>query len=84
MTVMAHSREACVSSSAGGGKAAMVAATAARRSGWPDWYAAKLGYMHGGKIAVREPKMMTYDEAVAAVGDVGWRALPEPRSWKTT
>lgn len=50
---------------------------------WPDWYAAKLGYMHGGKIAVREPRLITYDEAVAMAGDVGWRPLAEPRSWKT-
>jgi len=40
---------------------------------WPDWYAAKLGYMHGGKIAVREPRIMTLEEAIEMVGDVGWR-----------
>lgn len=40
---------------------------------WPDYYAAKLGYEHGGKICVREPRMLTVDEAVALVGDVGGR-----------
>lgn len=35
---------------------------------WPSYYAAKLGYEHGGKISVNAPKMLTVDEALAAVG----------------
>ena len=41
---------------------------------WPDWYAAKLGYSHGGKICVNEPKMLTVEQALALVGDCGWLA----------
>jgi hypothetical protein len=35
---------------------------------WPSYYAAKLGYEHGGKIAVNAPKMLTIDEALELVG----------------
>lgn len=38
---------------------------------WPSYYAAKLGYEHGGKISVNAPKMLTVEEALALVGDVG-------------
>lgn len=41
---------------------------------WPDWYAGKLGYSHGGKIRVDAPKMLTLEEAKALVGDPGGRA----------
>ncbi len=43
---------------------------------WPSYYAAKLGYEHGGKVCVEAPKMITVDEALALVGNVG----PVPRS----
>lgn len=42
---------------------------------WPSYYAAKLGYEHGGKISVNEPRMLTVDEALALVGDVGKREV---------
>jgi hypothetical protein len=35
---------------------------------WPSYYAAKLGYEHGGKISVNAPKMLSLDEAKALVG----------------
>lgn len=38
---------------------------------WPSYYAAKLGYEHGGKISVNAPKMLTVEEALALVGNVG-------------
>jgi hypothetical protein len=38
---------------------------------WPSYYASKLGYEHLGKIAVQGPKLLTVDEAIAAVGFVG-------------
>lgn len=38
---------------------------------WPSYYAAKLGYVHLGKICVNAPKLLTLDEALALVGDVG-------------
>jgi hypothetical protein len=34
---------------------------------WPSFYAAKLGYEHGGKISVNAPKMMTLEEALELV-----------------
>jgi hypothetical protein len=37
---------------------------------WPSYYAAKLGYEHGGKISVNAPKSLTVDEALELVGDV--------------
>lgn len=41
---------------------------------WCSYQAAKLGYEHGGKIAVTEPRRMTVAEALTLVGDVG----PQP------
>lgn len=38
---------------------------------WPSYYAAKLGYEHGGKISVNAPKPLTVEEAIALVGHVG-------------
>lgn len=41
---------------------------------WPDWYAAKLGYAHGGDridVKAQGPRMLTLDEALALVGHVG-------------
>ena len=35
---------------------------------WPSYYAAKLGYEHGGKIAVNAPRLLTTDEALELVG----------------
>lgn len=35
---------------------------------WPSYYAAKLGYEHGGKICVGTPKMLSFDEALHAIG----------------
>lgn len=43
---------------------------------WPSYYAAKLGYQHGGKICVNAPKNLTLEEALELVGDVG-KAVPE-------
>jgi len=37
---------------------------------WPSYYAAKLGYEHGGKISVNAPKKLTVEEALELVGDV--------------
>lgn len=41
---------------------------------WPSYYAAKLGYEHGGKISVNAPKRLTAEEALAIVGDVSGHA----------
>ncbi len=41
---------------------------------WPSYYAAKLGYEHGGRICVNAPKMLSVEEALAIVGDVGGTA----------
>ena len=38
---------------------------------WPSYYAAKLGYEHGGKISVNAPRMLTVEEAIEMVGHVG-------------
>lgn len=35
---------------------------------WPSWYAKAMGYEHGGKIAVLQPKLLTLDEALKIVG----------------
>ena len=46
---------------------------------WPSYYAAKLGYEHGGKVRVLStdaPRMLSVDEALALVGDVGARIVP--------
>lgn len=43
---------------------------------WPSYYAAKLGYEHGGKISVNAPKLLTLEEALETVGHVGKRELP--------
>lgn len=32
---------------------------------WPSYYAAKLGYEHGGRIAVNEPRLLTVEQAIA-------------------
>jgi hypothetical protein len=45
---------------------------------WPSYYAAKLGYAHGGKISVNAPKLMTLSEALATVGNPGAVPLPAP------
>ena len=45
---------------------------------WPSYYAAKLGYSHGGKIAVQGPRMLTVAEALEIVGDVGSRPALVP------
>jgi len=45
---------------------------------WPDYYAAKLGYGHGGKIVVNAPTMLSVDEALALVGDVGKYRIEHP------
>ena len=45
---------------------------------WPSYYAAKLGYAHGGKIAVNAPVSLTVDEALALVGEVGSYPLRAP------
>lgn len=45
---------------------------------WPSYYAAKLGYAHGGQkidVAAMGPKLITLADAVALVGEVGGRAL---------
>lgn len=45
---------------------------------WPSYYAAKLGYEHLGKTCVQAPKMLTIEEALALVGDVGARPKTAP------
>jgi hypothetical protein len=45
---------------------------------WPSYYAAKLGYNHGGSISVNAPRLLTVDEAVALVGEVGAIASSAP------
>jgi hypothetical protein len=40
---------------------------------WPSYQAAKLGYEHGGKICVTEPRLLTFEQAIEIVGDVGAR-----------
>lgn len=45
---------------------------------WPDYHAAKLGYSHGGKVCVNEPRMLTVEEALETVEfhRVGRQPLP--------
>lgn len=43
---------------------------------WPNYYAAKLGYAHGGKICVNAPRMLTLADALELVGFVGWIERP--------
>jgi len=38
---------------------------------WPDYNAGKLGYAHGGKIVVNEPRLLTLEQAKELVGHVG-------------
>lgn len=45
---------------------------------WPSYYAAKLGYEHGGKISVNAPRMLSVEEAQAVVGVVGAVPLAQP------
>jgi len=50
---------------------------------WPSYYAAKLGYEHGGKVltpkpGVNVPKHLTLEEALELVGDVGPRPASAP------
>jgi hypothetical protein len=45
---------------------------------WPSYHAAKLGYEHGGKIVKAEPRMLSLEEALEVVGDVGARPLAGP------
>lgn len=50
---------------------------------WPSYYAAKLGYEHGGKVltpkpGVNVPKFLTIEEALELVGDVGPRPAAVP------
>ena len=48
---------------------------------WPSWYAAKLGYLHGGQ-PLREkagPYMLTLEDALELVGEVGAVPLGVPR-----
>lgn len=35
---------------------------------WPSWYAKAMGYEHGGKVAVLQPKTLTLAEALELVG----------------
>lgn len=45
---------------------------------WPGWYAAKLGYGHGGvKIDNQRPTRLTVDEALALVGDVAAQPIAQ-------
>lgn len=48
---------------------------------WPSYYAAKLGYEHGGKISVNAPKLLTVEEALATVdvASVEGRAYTWPK-----
>lgn len=47
---------------------------------WPSYYAAKLGYTHGGKVKVEKgdaPRLLTLDEALNLVGDASGRPMAE-------
>ena len=46
---------------------------------WPSYYAAKLGYEHGGKISVNAPKNLSLAEALQLVGNVG--PVPRATAW---
>jgi hypothetical protein len=45
---------------------------------WPSWYAMKLGFYHGGKVCVNQPKMLSVEEAITLVGNVGSTPLAKP------
>lgn len=45
---------------------------------WPSYYAAVRGHIHGGKVCVNRAEMLTLDEALALVGDVGGRPATAP------
>jgi hypothetical protein len=47
---------------------------------WPSFNASKLGYSHGGKTCVNEPRMLTVEEALETVGFVGKTATTAPVS----
>lgn len=47
---------------------------------WPSYYAAKLGYEHGGKISVNAPTKLTLEGALELVGDVGGHPYEWPKS----
>jgi hypothetical protein len=49
---------------------------------WPSYYAAKLGYEHGGKISVNAPKFIGLQEALEMVGDVSGRPFIWPSNEK--
>lgn len=49
---------------------------------WPSYYAAKLGYEHGGKISVNAPRSLTVEQALEIVGDVGKRARSAASQFK--
>jgi hypothetical protein len=43
---------------------------------WPSYYAAKLGYEHGGKISVNAPRRLTLEQALELVGPQEGMPLP--------
>lgn len=45
---------------------------------WPSYYAAKLGFAHGGKISVNAPRILTLAEALEIVGNPGGVPLAAP------
>lgn len=45
---------------------------------WPSYYAAKLGYEHGGRICVNAPKLISVEEALDMVGNVGGQPARVP------
>ena len=52
---------------------------------WPDWYDVRRGHLHGGEpIGWTGPRVITLEEALRIVGDVGGRPLMQTRTWKTT
>ena len=42
---------------------------------WPSYHAGKLGHVHNGQVRVNEAQMLTIEEALEVVGDVGARPI---------
>jgi len=38
---------------------------------WPEYHAMKLGFVHGGKVCINEPRLITLEKAIETVGYLG-------------
>jgi hypothetical protein len=38
---------------------------------WPEYHAMKLGFVHGGKVCINEPRLITLEKALETVGYLG-------------